>query len=225
MNILVHIWKDIWQKHKFKNPLSYFIFMKIFAFTDVHGSEHLIQEVIKTIKSKKPELIICPGDLTIFGHDLEKILSKFDKLKISCLVVHGNHESDDELKDACKKFKNIIYLHRGVLEKGDYAFFGYGGDGFSTKDEKFEKISEIVGKKTKGKNLIMITHQPPHGNKLDYLEYFEHVGNKSYTKFIKKWKPVMSIFGHLHEHFGKMDHINKKTILINPGPLGKLIEI
>ena len=199
--------------------------MKIFAFTDVHGGSHLIQEVVKAIRSKKPELIICPGDLTIFGHDLEKILSKFNNLKIPFLVVHGNHESEDELKTAGKKFKNIIFLHRGVLEMGDHVFFGYGGDGFSKEDKLFEKISEIIGERTKGKKLVLITHQPPHGNKLDYLEYFEHVGNKSYTRFIKKRKPVINIFGHLHEHFGGMDHINKKTILINPGPLGRLIEL
>ncbi len=198
--------------------------MKIFSFTDIHGNDGLIQEVIKTIKSKRPELIVCPGDLSVFGEELEKILSKFNQLKIPFLVVHGNHEGEDELRKACKKFENIIFLHRGVFEIEDFAFFGYGGDGFSSKDESFEKVSEVIGKKTKGKKVILITHQPPNGSKLDNLEYFEHVGNKSYTKFIKKYKPMLAISGHLHEHFGEMDHINK-TLLINPGPLGKILKI
>lgn len=198
--------------------------MKIFAFTDIHGNENLIREVINTIKSKKPELIVCPGDLGVFGQDLEEILLRFNQLNIPFLVIPGNHEGEEELRTLCKKFENIIFLHRGVFEIENYAFFGYGGDGFSTKNKSFEKVSEIIGKKTKGKKVILITHQPPNGSKLDNLEYFEHVGNKSYTKFIKKYKPMLSISGHLHEHFGEMDHINK-TLLINPGPLGKILKI
>jgi Icc-related predicted phosphoesterase len=198
--------------------------MKILAFADMHGNEHIIKEIIKLAKLKKPNLMICLGDLTIFGQDLSEILSKFDKVGISLLVIPGNHEEGENMKKICNKFKNIIYLHRGVFEIGNYAFFGYGGGGFSQEDEEFDKVAKVVEKKIKGKKIVFITHQPPYSTKLDYLEYFEHVGNKSYRRFIKKNKPILGLSGHLHENFGEMDSIGE-SILINPGPLGKLIKI
>jgi len=199
--------------------------MKIFAFTDIHGNDKLIQEVVKQVQTKNPELVVCSGDITIFGRELNEVLEKLDKIKKRILIIPGNHEDSDELKKACKNFENITYLHRGVFQIENYAFFGYGGDGFSEKDKIFERLADIVGEKFKEKEIILVTHQPPYGNKLDNLEYFEHVGNKSYTYFIKKYKPILAISGHIHESFGKIDHVDKKTILINPGPLGRLIEI
>ena len=198
--------------------------MKILAFTDVHGNDNIIKEVCKLARLKKPDLLVCPGDLTIFGQDLNEVLFKFNKIDIPLIVIPGNHEEGEDMKKICDKFKNIIYLHRGIFEIENYIFFGFGGDGFSQTNTEFEKISKIIGKKFKGKEIILITHQPPYGTKLDYLEYFEHVGNKSFRKFIEEFKPILALSGHLHENFGEMDNLGT-TILINPGPLGKMIKI
>jgi hypothetical protein len=198
--------------------------MKLLAFTDIHGSNHLIDEVAKKFKSKKINLGICSGDLTIFGDGLNKVLTKLNRIKIPILVIPGNHEEIVDLRKACAKYKNIIYLHKGVYEINGYAFFGFGTGGFSKRDKEFEKISRKVERKVKGKKIILITHQPPYKNKLDYLDFFDHVGNKSFKDFIVRNKPVLSVSGHLHENFGKMDKLGK-TILINPGPLGRVIEV
>ena len=198
--------------------------MKILAFTDPHGNEQILKEVTRLSRIKKPDLIICPGDLTVFEKNLREILEKLNKIKIPLLVIPGNHEEAGDMKRLCEKFENIIFLHRGIFETGDYVFFGYGGDGFSSENKEFEKVAKDIEKRIKGKKIVLITHQPPYGNKLDDLEYFEHVGNKSYRKFIEKNKPILALSGHLHENFGEMDKIGK-TILINPGPLGKLIKI
>jgi uncharacterized protein len=199
--------------------------MKLLAFTDVHGNESLIRGITKLARAKKPDFLVCCGDLTIFGEEINDILSKFDRIGIPMILIPGNHEEIIDLKKICKKFKNVIYLHRGILEIEDYVFFGYGGDGFSKEDKDFEKIFKKVGDRIKGKKIIFLTHQPPFGGKLDKLEYFGHVGNTSYTKFIKFYKPILALSGHLHENFGRMDHVNKKTILINPGPVGKIIKV
>ncbi len=198
--------------------------MKILAFTDIHSNKKLIEGIIKKSKSKKPQLLICCGDITLFGSNLEKILSKLNKIKIPLLIIPGNHEEDMNMKKRCKKYKNIIYLHRGIYEMGDYTFFGFGTGGFEDRFLEFEKISSKIGKRIKDKKIIFITHQPPYKTKLDKLEHFGYAGNKSFKEFIVKYKPILTLSGHLHENFGKIDNI-EKSILINPGPLGKIIEI
>ena len=198
--------------------------MKILAFADVHGNDNLIDEVIGKAKRKKVELLVCCGDISIFGDHLNKILMKFNHLGIPMLIIPGNHEEASDLKRVCERYGNIIYLHKGIFEVNNHAFFGFGGGGFNSKSTEFESISKKVGKRIKEKKVVLVTHQPPYRNKLDFLDFFDHVGNKSFRKFIIENKPMLSLSGHLHETFGEIDKIGK-TILINPGPLGRVIEV
>lgn len=73
------------------------------------------------------------------------------------------------------------------------------------------------------KKLIMITHAPPYGTTVD-KSGDNHRGNKSYRRFIDIAKPELVICGHFHEHARKQDKIGK-TIVVNPGPEGVVIEI
>ncbi len=70
----------------------------------------------------------------------------------------------------------------------------------------------------------MLSHAPVYGTKLDYLEGLGHRGNKSLRKVILDIKPKIALCGHLHENAGKIDKAGI-TIVLNPGPLGKIIEI
>ena len=70
----------------------------------------------------------------------------------------------------------------------------------------------------------MLTHAPPYGTKLDFLEYFGHVGSKSSIKAIKELKPKLVLCGHLHENFHKMHKIGS-TLIVNPGQDGTIVEI
>ena len=70
---------------------------------------------------------------------------------------------------------------------------------------------------------ILVTHQPPYKTALDPI-YGEHVGSTSIRKFIKEHQPDYCITGHIHENEGKTDKLGK-TIIVNPGPAGKIIEI
>jgi len=75
------------------------------------------------------------------------------------------------------------------------------------------------------KKIILITHGPPYKTKLDYIDYLkEYVGCKSYTTFIKKYKPILALSGHIHETFGKKDKTGQ-TEIINPGANGMIIKI
>jgi Icc-related predicted phosphoesterase len=195
--------------------------MIIFAFTDLHGETRLISKIEK--KAKKADLVVCTGDLTVFENHLKKIVLWLHKLGKTTLVLHGNHESEHNLRHECSKYKNLIFLHKAFFEKNGVLFAGYGGGGFSLRDPAFEKFSGKIKAKAKGKKLILLLHGPPYGNKTDLI-MDEHAGNKSYTKFIRKEKPAIVICGHLHENNGVSDMIGK-TPVINPGPEGRLFSI
>ena len=81
----------------------------------------------------------------------------------------------------------------------------------------------MVKPKLQGKKVILVTHAPPYQTRLDKIGD-SFVGNRSIRNFIESNNPMLAISGHFHENSGKDDRIGK-TVVINPGPFGKLIRI
>ncbi len=198
--------------------------MKILVFTDTHGSEKALKSVIKKAKKEKPDILICLGDFTIFGQYQKSILKQIDKMKIKTLLIHGNHEVVSEIKSDIKNMKNIQFLHKKAYRQDDVLFLGFGGGGFSLVEPKFKELIDVYKKiRKKGEKTILLTHGPPFGTELDMI-WDQPCGCKTYTNFIRKYKPLYALSGHLHESNEKKQ-IYHKTILINPGPKGKMISV
>jgi len=195
--------------------------MKILVFGDTHGNLKVLDKIISS--SKNVDLVICNGDLSNFGKNLKEAGEKLEKLDKLVLIIHGNHESKRDIDSISGK--NIINLHKGAYELNDYIFFGYGGGGFAKVNKDFEnvakKFKKIIKKDSK---VILITHGPPYKTVADLIPEFGHVGCKSIRKFIEEHKILINVCGHIHDTFGKASKIGR-TLVVNPGPLGKIIEI
>ncbi len=195
--------------------------MKILAFTDVHGHLEYMRMLRK--KAEKADIIICAGDFTTFESQITKVMQAMDRLGKKIFLIHGNHEDETLVAKMCSRLEHIECIHKkgkAYTHLGkEYLIIGYGGGGFSLVDKGFERFTKkFVGRK----NIILVTHAPPYGTKLDML--WEHRGNKSITAFIKKAKPLLAINGHFHENFYKRDKIGR-TLVINPGPEGRIVEV
>jgi Icc-related predicted phosphoesterase len=195
--------------------------MMLLVFVDTHGDMRSLKRLKK--KAAKADLVLCAGDITVFESHMRLILREINSFNKPVLIIPGNHEGEKKLRLMCKHYKNLVYLHNEVYELENVFFAGWGGGGFSLRDPKFEKFAAKLKKKIPGKKLILMLHGPPYGNKTDLVES-EHTGNKSFRDFIKQEKPLLVVCGHLHENAGVKDKIGK-TIIINPGPDGKLIEV
>src|SRR3989338_748865 len=202
--------------------------IRILAFSDLHGSEKALKAIAK--KAKKADVVVCAGDFTVFENKILSLMRKLDAIGKPVMLVNGNHEDEMLVAEICRTLKNVKQIHRKVYgnnEFQDYVFIGHGGEGFDTVSEDFERFSASAMKKIKllkkqGKKIIFITHQPPHNTKVDYI--WSHHGNKSYTRFARKFQPLLHVCGHLHETQGKHDRIGK-TLVINPGPKGEVVEV
>lgn len=198
--------------------------MKILAFADVHGSTTAFNKIDTAIKKYKPDILVCCGDVSIFEQHLDLIIKKIAAFGKQTLVLHGNHESAEIMKKLCARHENIIFMHKKIKEINEITFVGYGGGGFCQTDKEFEKFADAIENKIKGKTAVLLTHGPPHKTKLDKISD-EHVGCKSFRKFITKNNNViLAISGHIHETAGKQDRIGN-ALLINPGPWGRIIEL
>lgn len=197
--------------------------MKILAFTDTHSSDDALRKVKE--KSKSVDLIVCGGDITIFGNGQNKALKFLDSIGKKILIIHGNHEDSAKFRKACSRLKNLEYIHNKVYTEGSYSFIGYGDGGFSFRDAEFmSKAKDIIKKIPKGNKIVLVSHGPPYNTSLDKLFERDHCGSKDIRKFIIRYKPVLVITGHLHENEGKKDKIGN-TRIINPGAFGRIIRI
>lgn len=200
--------------------------MKIFAFTDTHGSASALSLIKRRIERFEPELIVCAGDFTIFEKNIRKVLSYISSFGKRVFLIHGNHETEKTLKKLCPEFKNLVFMHKKAVLEKEVLFVGYGGGGFSDSDKDFERWADSIRRSiAKSKKMIFFSHAPPYGTRLDSIQNQYH-GNRSYTQFIEQnsAKIKLVICGHLHETAGRMDRIGD-CMLLNPGPTGALIEI
>ncbi|MBI4149524.1 metallophosphoesterase family protein [Candidatus Woesearchaeota archaeon] len=196
--------------------------MKIFAFTDTHGSRSAMMRVRRA--SARADLIACAGDITIFQRNLHAVLRQLNQLGKRILLIPGNHESVSVLRNACRGYKNITDLHQRMQKIGDILFIGHGSGGFSLASPEFEAlVRKEKGRIAAAQKIVLLIHQPPFGSRADRIEK-AHTGNKSYRDFISRHQPALVICGHLHENFRVQDKLGK-SIIINPGPAGKMLKV
>ncbi|MDP3917132.1 MAG: metallophosphoesterase family protein [Nanoarchaeota archaeon] len=207
--------------------------MKILFFTDVHSGDMgktyvpsrkiLLKKFDKILeKSKECDVMVCCGDISIFGDGLKNIFEILKKSGKKLFIIHGNHEMEGELKPLCDGNK-IVFLHKRHLKFGDVTFAGYGGGGFCDRDEMLDNWCAKLKNNVSGK-LVFFSHAPPFNTKLDNLPHLGHRGSMSVREAIEILKPNIFASGHFHDTFLKRDKINN-TLLVNPGDEGIILEI
>jgi hypothetical protein len=197
--------------------------MKFLTFVDLHGDKKVLKDLVDRAKQDDINFVICAGDPSVFGRGLREVMSSFDKLGKKFYIIPGNHESDESISKLAKDFPNCINFHKKVIRIDNYVILGYGEGGFSAEDPEFRKVSREWYGKYKGEKIVLVTHQPPFGTKLDKVEG-GRAGNNDFRKFIERINPKLVIAGHIHETAGAVDKINK-TRVVNPGWDGMVIEL
>ncbi len=195
--------------------------MKILAFTDVHANETVL-EVLKE-RAQDADLIICAGDVAMFGSGLEESFAEMNSWNKPILLIHGNepHESQDQFEELLAQFENLEFIHGKEHTVGTVSVLGWGGGGFAKSDEELAQFAKTLEPKA---GRIFVVHGPPYNTTADRLEGYGPTGCKTRRQVIEALQPFLVLCGHIHENFGKSDKIGKSLIL-NPGPIGKYIEV
>ncbi|NIO19398.1 MAG: hypothetical protein GTN76_01280 [Candidatus Aenigmarchaeota archaeon] len=169
--------------------------MRVLCVADYHREEIFAKNVDELAKKEKVDVIINAGDF--LSEDFAKKI--LDKEKIQTFVVRGNW--DYEMKTKNKKVK---ILNNEVVKYKNYYFLGVDWGYYS-------KMLELAKGKDP-KKLIVITHDPPF-DILDMSYFGSNAGIMELREAIERIKPVLHVFGHIHESAGYMKH--RGTLFIN----------
>ncbi len=207
--------------------------MRIIAIGDIHMSTRALQNIPNI---QDADLILLNGDLTNYGskEDAKKVLNEVLSYNPNVLAQLGNLDNYEintylEELDINLHGKAYLFLNKVCL-------IGVGGSNptpFGTPTEYSEKeLAKIIGEAyrqgleftTLAEPLIkekipmvLVSHAPPLGTRLDKLRDGRHVGSSTIRKFIEKHQPSLCVTGHIHE--GKGEDSIGRTRIINPGML------
>lgn len=171
--------------------------------------------------------------------DGRKVLEKLNAFGVPVYVVPGNWDwtpagkgwsylRKNHWKTLIKGLKNVKDCHDRSVDIGNYCIIGYG---ISSGPEKMSKndfknyrslyrdYSKLF---KKAKNpVLLLSHNVPFKTPIDRItnkaspRYGQHFGSNLVRGLMQKFKPVIAIGGHMHEHFRKCKV--GKTIAINAG--------
>jgi uncharacterized protein len=194
--------------------------MKIISFGDIHEDYSNLIPLKNELENA--DLVIVTGDLTNFNgrKEAEKVIEAIMKYNENILAQLGNLDLP-EVNDYLTE--KGINLHRNGFIRDDVGIFGVGGSNptpFNTPTEFSEVeietfLYEGIDKVKDAKFKIMVPHMPPKGTRIDIISAGVHVGSQSVRDFILKYKPDISLSGHIHEARGS-DKI-ENTAVFNAG--------
>ncbi|RLF17947.1 MAG: hypothetical protein DRN06_02705 [Thermoprotei archaeon] len=181
--------------------------MKVLALTDVHRSIAWLRKALEYASDNNLDTVTFSGDFQ--SVEAIRLLAEFNG---RVFAVPGNMDSEEELQ-ALEEAK--LSLHGKLMEHEGYTFAGVGAFNFKWA---LEQLIQVLSQ-NKPSKLVLVSHYPPKGSKVDLAFNRMHVGSSSVKGFIETYRPLVCLCGHIHEARG-LDWLGD-TLLVNPGPLAR----
>jgi Icc-related predicted phosphoesterase len=165
------------------------------------------------------DVLIHAGDLTMAGeidvlNDVNNWFNELHKKDVNeIIVIAGNHDITLGTGDMLgyKLLTNAIYLQNSSVKIDDKIIWGcpdtpwkheYVANMFA-----FGKLTHNMGFKGMPKDVdILVTHCPPYGYGDLLSDYSSdpntHIGSRKLLELVNKYKPILNVFGHIHEGYG-----------------------
>lgn len=197
--------------------------MKVLAFSDLHHSRARAEALVAA--SAEADLVIGAGDFCNMRRQLPGALSLLSGIKTPFVLVPGNAESDEELREAAHDGWTV--LHGEGVETGGLSLFGLG---YGVPETPFGDWSCDLSEKLAAEMLapcetadILITHSPPKGV-ADVTSGGDSVGSLAIRAAIERIQPKLALCGHIHDSWGQRGRIGD-TQVINLGPSVRWLEV
>jgi Icc-related predicted phosphoesterase len=198
--------------------------VKLLAFSDLHRD--LTQAAALVEMSTEADVVIGAGDFASVHEGLEETIAALASIAAPTVLVPGNNETVDALRDASAGWASAAVLHGEGTVIGGVEFFGLGAGipvtpwewSFDLDDEQASAMLEPCPE-----GAVLVLHSPPKGH-CDSAGDGSHFGSPALLAAIEDKRPRLAVCGHIHESWGCEGEIGA-TPLRNLGPTGTWIEI
>lgn len=194
--------------------------MKLLLFSDLHRDRSAAQSIVQ--RAAEVDVLLGAGDFANMRHGLNDCLSILRSVNKPMVLVAGNNETTDELRQACAGWETAYVLHGTGLAIEDVTFFGIGGGipvtPFGSLSYDFSEAQARELLKDCPSNCILVSHSPPLGA-VDSSSTRKNLGSAAVRETIERITPRLVVCGHIHASAGQTAMIGE-TPVINAGPAG-----
>ena len=198
--------------------------MRILAFSDLHRD--LEQAAVLVEMSAEADVVVGAGDFASVHAGLEETIGALAAIEAPTVLVPGNNETVDALREAAPAWPSATVLHGEGAEIAGVQFFGLGGGVPTTPwewsfDLDEEAAAAMLAPCPEG--AVLVLHSPPKGH-CDEGGPGMHFGSKAALEAIERTRPRLAVCGHIHECWGCESRIGE-TPVRNLGPSGAWFEL
>jgi uncharacterized protein len=194
--------------------------VKLLAFSDLHRDVEQARLLVESARAA--DVVIAAGDFASIHKGLDETIEALRPIDKPTLLVPGNNETEDALREACRDWEQATVLHGEAAELDGVSFFGLGGGvpvtpwnwSFDLTEEEAE--AKLAGCPEGG---VLVVHSPPKG----YLDGSD-LGSEAVLRAIERAQPRLFVCGHIHECWGEEATIGRPRV-VNLGPEGTLLDV
>lgn len=197
--------------------------MRLLAFSDLHRD--LAAAAALVDRSAEADVVIGAGDFASQHRGLEEAIEALAPIEAPTLLVPGNNETEEALREASSAWPAARVLHGESAEIEGVGFYGLGaGIPITPWDWSFDLSEEEAAERLRDapEGGVMIVHSPPLGH-CDRSSGGDHLGSSAIAEAIEAKRPRLAVCGHIHEAWGDRSNIGP-TEVVNLGPEGALLE-
>ena len=198
--------------------------MRLLAFSDLHQDLDAARELVE--RSGDFDVVIAAGDFASVHRGLEETIGVIAGIEAPTILVPGNNETADALREACADWTAATVLHGETATVEGTEFFGLGAGIPTTPwDWSYDLSEEEAAERLTGcpEGALMVLHSPPHGH-CDQSSAGQHLGSRAIGEAIERVRPPLAVCGHIHEAWGERSRIGS-TEVANLGPGGAEFEL
>jgi uncharacterized protein len=195
--------------------------MRMLTFSDVHRDERQAARLAEM--SSEADVVVAAGDFASIHRGLEQLIDMLVVIETPTVLVPGNNETEDALREACGGWAAANVLHGSGTEIDGVRFWGLGAGVPTTPwPWSFDLTEEEAAAKLAGcpEGAVLVSHSPPKG----HLDSSRELGSESVLRTIEEKRPRVVICGHIHECAGEETTIGPTRVL-NVGPGGTFVEV
>lgn len=199
--------------------------MKLLCFSDLHRDQEAAKKLV--IASADVDVVIGAGDFATCREGIRDTLDLLGGIEKPAVLVPGNGESFEELRDAAQQWKSAHVLHGSGCKIDGIDFWGVGGGipvtpfgqwSYDFDEAAAEKMLAACPEKS-----ILVVHSPPIDT-VDHDSSGRIRGSRSIRNAVESRQPRLVVCGHIHGDWGKQVDVGPSKIL-NAGPAGVVVEV
>ena len=198
--------------------------MKLLAFSDLHRDLGQAEKLVEM--SAEADAVIGAGDFASVHEGLEETIGALAAIEKPAVLVPGNNETEEALREAASVWESAIVLHGGGATIGGVEFYGLGaGVPVTPWEWSFDLDEEAAAEKLAGcpEGAVLVLHSPPRDH-CDEAGGGGRFGSRALLEAIEAKRPRLAVCGHIHESWGCESRVGE-TPVRNLGPKGAWLEV